>query len=154
AWQSFDAARTVLSVGRSGISSAALSVGFLGIVERNRDVAPQALCLRPPHGTAAKPFTQLIVGSSGERGEIDLVPGPARLPRGIVGSRRARVPRTDFLAAVAPIDVRADRLPLLAGQIAAQLDREVGNAPRRVEYARRDDRVGRARLQAQRARAA
>src|SRR6185295_18577293 len=111
AWQSLAAARTLSIVGRSGISSAALSVGVrgtLGILARDRDVPSQALCLGAPHRAAAQRRRQLIVCPSGEREEIDAVPCRARLPRGFGGARRGRVPRADLLADVAAVDVRSD----------------------------------------------
>ena len=43
---------------------------------------------------------------------------------------------------------------MFLGHVAAQLDRQIGNAARRVEHARRHERMGRTRLETQRAGAA
>src|SRR5205823_11528146 len=86
--------------------------------------------------------------------EIDAVPHRPRLPRAIRRPRRRRIPRTHFLADVAAVYVRADGGTHCLGDVAAQLDREIRDAAIRVEDARRDDRTGRTRLEAQRARAA
>ncbi len=50
--------------------------------------------------------------------------------------------------------MRSNRLPIGRFQRAAFLDREIGNAPRRIQHARSEDRLRRAGIQAQRARPA
>src|SRR5258705_1715037 len=90
------ASRTFARVGRSGIRSAApVGFGRFDILERERDVASQALYLGPLHRTPAERPCQLIVATLGQRQEIDAVPRLARLPGGVVRSRRDGGPRAD-----------------------------------------------------------
>ena len=53
--------------------------------------------------------------------------------RRIARHRRAPVPRTNVLANVAPEHVRPDARPLPLGNRAAKLDREIRDAPRRIQ---------------------
>ena len=62
-------------------------------------------------------------------------------------AREAQVPRTHVLAHVASIDTIADPLAQLERNLLAQLDREVRDAPSRIELSRRRDRPRRARVE-------
>src|SRR5205823_3444422 len=64
------------------------------------------------------------------------------------------VPWTDFLTNVASVDMRSDRAAMRVGDGPAELDREIRDAARRIENARRDNRVRRTCIEAQRAGAA
>src|SRR4051812_37496130 len=63
------------------------------------------------------------------------------------------VPRTYVLTDVTPVDQLADRLAQLDRNLFAQLDREIRDAPPRIELPRRGDRLRRTRVDASRARA-
>src|SRR3954468_18942433 len=164
AWQSFAAARTLSTVGRSGIRSAAECVGFflamrsraagLEVFESHRDVPSQSGRLRALHRAALQRRREFVVAARRQRSEIDAVPHRARLPRRVVGPRCDGVPRTDFLADIAAVDARPDPGAVLGRDVATVLDRQVRNALGRVEDAGRDERVGRAGVEAERARAA
>ena len=164
------AARTAASVGRSGMSSAASfgdvsasrrqdeilrSPGLSVVRERDREIATQPCHLRAAHRASPHGVPQLIVVI--RRASVETL-ASVHAGRGCQAGSLERggdlIPRTDFLADVAAVDVRADGRRELVGNRAALLDRQVRNAARRVEHAGRDERVRRTRLEAQRARAA
>jgi len=67
---------------------------------------------------------------------------------GILARRRRPIVGTDLLADVTPIDMRADRFQVFHGQRPSRFDRQVRNAPVRIEDAGLDERARRAGLQA------
>src|SRR5206468_9128292 len=102
----------------------------MSVVERNRDVASQAVYLGAAHRAAAKRVRQLIVVAPSQRPHVDPIPGRTRLPRWIIRAGGHGVPRTDFLTDVASVDVRCESRAQLAGNIAAMFNRQVGDALR------------------------
>ena len=121
--------------------------------EVSRAAGP-AMRRRARHRRPADQTGQLFVGPrpTGRAGADDR--GPAAAARPDRRSGGGLVPRTHVLADVAAVDVRPDARAERLGNLAPQLDREVGQAPRRVEHARFDEGAGRARLEAERARPA
>ena len=83
---------------------------------------------------------------------------PARVgrerARRVVGGQRRAVERADVLASVAAEEPVADRRAERLGRGAALLDRQVADAPAPIELARSDERLRRARVEAERAAAA
>jgi len=67
-----------------------------------------------------------------------------------IGSRpgELHVPRAHVLAHVAPEQPITDERPLVRREVAAMLDREIGDAAARVHHVRRDEGVGRAGIEA------
>src|SRR5207248_10183964 len=99
-------------------------------------------------------LAELGVAFPRQRSEIGLIPCPTRLPGRVVRRRGLRVPWADFLTYVAAVHAGPDSRVQGIGNRAAELNREVRHAARRIEYAGSDQRLRRARLEAQRARAA
>src|SRR5262245_23598161 len=128
--------------------------GFLGVGEGNADVASQAAYPRALHGAAIHRRLELSVRTRGERRQIDPIPCDTRLPGSVGRTRRYGIPRTDVLADVATVDVRADRRTKAIGDVAAILDRQVRDALRRVEDTWTEDGLRWTRLDAERAGAA
>src|SRR5262245_27603085 len=69
-------------------------------------------------------------------------------------AREPHVPRTDVLADVTAIEQSADRLAQVRRNGLLELDRQIRDAPSRVEHAGLQQRIRRTRVETSRARAA
>src|SRR5215470_4758139 len=78
------------------------------VFKGDRQVATQAGDLCPPHRTPAHAGSKLLVRAGGQLRCRDCVPLASRLPRWIGRYGGALVPRADFLADIAAIDMVAD----------------------------------------------
>src|SRR5438552_506422 len=112
-----------------------------------REVSAQPLNLGAPHGAAAHRLAKRRVAHVRELRDRSHVPCRAGLPGGIVGGGRDGIPRTDFLTDVAAVHMRSKAPAKRVRYGASKLDREVGNASRRIEDAWCDERLGRARFE-------
>src|SRR5262245_34371831 len=80
--QRFAAARTLASVGRSGISSAAV---FFGILSYQFDVTTEPRDFDPSHRASPHRLPQLVVAHRGQRVDVSVRPHRPPPPRRIVG---------------------------------------------------------------------
>src|SRR5207245_8452208 len=115
-------------------------------------VSGEAGALRPPHGAPAEAGAERVAVEIEQLFERPR--GARRRERRLARPRGLPVPGAHVLAHVAPEHPLPDRFPELLGNIAAVLDREVRDAPSRVEGVWPDERLGRAGVEARRARAA
>ena len=115
------------------------------------EVSTQARDAGPRHGRPARETRQLVVAHRPQVPHERAVQRRPRLPGGIVAPGGRLVPRADVLADVAAEDAGADRGPERVRNLTPQLDREIGQAPPRVEHVRFDDGAGRTCLDAERA---
>ena len=94
--------------------NAADSRRIAAVPERDREIAAQPLHACPLHRAALQQRSQLIVGSLPQVQETRPVEARTRLPGRSFGAGQGRqIPRADFLADVAAVDVRADGVALL-----------------------------------------
>src|SRR5215211_3792285 len=80
---------------------------LLYVCSRDLDVTPHAGRRRAAHRTPVERRLQGFVRHLDEVSDPWLIPNRAGLPRAIAGRRRGSVPRADFLADVAAVDVRS-----------------------------------------------
>lgn len=127
--------------------------GIAAVADGHGHVAAQSPHARAGHGSALDGSTEVRVGHSPEPQQIYPCKFGARLPPGIFagGRNRDRIPRADLLTDVAAIHVPPDAVAKVIGDALLQLDGQIGNAAGRVENAVGDQRLSRARLDAERA---
>src|SRR5260221_7816487 len=116
----------------------------------------ETLARRAPDGAPLGELLEALVRLRGEIAEIARLPARVREKRArLLGARRLRaIEGTRRLALVAPEEVLSDSRRELGRRIAPRLDREVRDAPPRIEHERRIERLGGTRVEAPRARAA
>src|SRR5688572_13702472 len=124
------------------------------IAQAYREVAqPAGIARAPDRRTfgAAQEFVLVPCEQLDERRAVEAV---ANAEVALLVPHRELVPRARELAVVAAEHAVADQRPQLLGNRVLQLDREVGDAAPRVDAVGRDDRAGRADVDAARAGAA
>ena len=125
--------------------------GVAGVADRHRQVPAQPPDAGPLHRAALQQRAQLVVRPPPQIEQRRRVEAGPRLPRRIGGhaGRRRQVPRDR-----PPGRCRSRRhaRPIASrcstGIAPLYLDRQIGQAPRRVEHAGLDERAGRARVEA------
>src|SRR5262249_39794780 len=124
------------------------------VAQSHRDVAQPALVTQAADRRTFGALQELLLGPREQLRQAGTVEPVAGLEVGFGRGRRELVPGTDQLAVVAAEHAVADRRAQFLGDRALVLDREVGDAPARVEAVRRGDRLRRTDLDAAHARAA
>src|SRR5262245_931283 len=139
------AAGTVERIDRARVSA---------VPDDDRQIAAEAGQARAQHRRSGDEPVELEVAQPPQRLRIRAVASRARPPGRVERGQRGETVRTHPPADVASENVPADCRTLPLRDLSLQLDRQVRDAPRRVELALVDESTGRARVDAERAGAA
>ncbi len=104
-------------------------------------IADEAPALGPADGAAAEYGPEALLGQAGDLGESDPLVDRSGAEGRLPGLGSLPVPGAHFLADVASKEVISDSVALVRRNRGAQLDREVGDAPGRIEHPLFEDRA-------------